>query len=161
MSLIELEADGLLDLLDSGSNKLDPMADFLGFPPLTNSSQAGGTGAVDGLASTSTAADPAEVNGDGSNLEEATVPGDFSSYVQRFKETFIKSRSLEEIRIYAQGMTFKDYLDYVVKLLPKDVKIQGEFNFVHQLEQLGPIDRSAYLLPEPEVVDCEVSCVNE
>lgn len=164
---IEQETD-LLSYLESESHP-DPMADFTGISSVPSSSgvvpsQAGVGGSSGGLASAPDSVG-SEVGGDGSLI--TTIPNDcddsgleFGQYIQRFKETFIKARSLEEIKIFASGMTFKDYLDYVVKLLPKDVKIQGEFNFVHQLEQLGPIDRSAYLLPEPEVVQVEITDVS-
>lgn len=160
MAQIELETD-LLDFLSFDSDKKpDPMSDFTGIrsdftPSSTSSSQAGEATLAGGLASAPVDDNLSEVGGDSSVVSDAAVPNDFGGYIQRFKEVFIKSRSLEEIRIYAQGMSFRDYLDYVVKLLPKDVKIQGEFSFIHQLELLGPINKTEYLLRAPDAVEAE------
>jgi hypothetical protein len=79
-------------------------------------------------------------------------------YLQKVKESFIRARPLSEVQLYASTMSFKDWMDYVIKLLPKDIKIQGEVNFKHLVEELGPIDKSQYRLPEPvlEVEFCEV-----
>lgn len=99
-------------------------------------------------------------SGDVSGLASADASLDLSwpEYLQKVKESFIKARPLEDVKMIAAAMPFKDWMDYVVKLMPKDIKIQGEVNFKHLVAELGPIDKSVYKLPEPvtEVEFCEV-----
>lgn len=175
MSNIKLDhgAD-LMSIFDEESDDghIDPVADFVGlnfspssYPP--GGPQAGEVGetfsgpVAGGLASaTKPAADEAtnlsEVDGSGTGNDGAT-PGDlsFGQYVLQFKEAFIKARSLSEIALYASSMSFRDYMDFVIKMLPKDVKIQGEVSFVHQLAQLGPIDKEQYRLNAPDTIEAE------
>ena len=170
MNHIELDngADlmSIFDLVDD-DGIVNPVADFVGpqfspssYPP--GAPQAGESGSVpSGLASAPGATALSEVVGGGTNSEGST-PEDlsFGQYVQEFKSAFIKARPLSEITLYASSMSFKDYMDFVVKLLPKDVKVQGEVNFTHQLASLGPIDKDSYrLLPEPvtDVEFCEIT----
>ncbi len=161
----------IFDLIDEDGT-VDPVADFVGFSPPGGVPQAGEVGGVPhsasagGLASAAApsvdgAADLSEVVGGGTPSSDGSTPVDlsFGQYVQEFKSAFIKARPLSEITLYASSMSFKDYMDFVVKLLPKDVKVQGEVNFTHQLASLGPIDKEQYRLNAPDVVEadfCEV-----
>lgn len=166
MNHIELDngADlmSIFDLIDDDGT-VNPVADFVGpqfsppsYPP--GDPQAGevGSAVLGGLASAPGATNLSEVVRDGSNSKEP-VPEDlsFGQYVQEFKSAFIKARPLSEITLYASSMPFKDYMDFVVKLLPKDVKVQGEVSFVHQLASLGPINKEQYKLNAPDTVEAE------
>ena len=176
-----IELDHGIDLMsifdeESDDGPINPVADFIGsnyspssYPPggpqagevsgVPNGLVAGGLAsaakpAVDGAANLS------EVVGGRNDIENPT-PEDlsFGQYVLQFKEAFIKARPLSEITLYANSMSFKDYMDFVIKMLPKDVKIQGEVNFVHQLASLGPIDKEQYRLNAPDTIEadfCEV-----
>ncbi len=173
--VIELDTGlDLLDLLESEDDgSCDPICDFVGrpgseqSPPSSGCSpgQAGEAGIsppTAGLASVAVgSAGLSEVGREGAGVP-GSLPDDlpFPEYVQRFKDTFIKARPLEEVGRYASAMAFRDWMDFVIKLLPKDVKIQGEVSFVHQLASLGPIDKDAYRLTAPDAVEaefCEVS----
>ena len=172
MNHIELDngADlmSIFDLIDEDGT-VDPVADFVGFSPPGGVPQAGEVGSVvasnrpadSGLASAATPSVPGATNlsevSRGGTGNEGPAPEDlsFGQYVQEFKAAFIKARSLSEITLYASSMSFKDYMDFVVKLLPKDVKVQGEVNFTHQLASLGPIDKDSYRLNAPDTVEAE------
>jgi len=170
MNHIELDngADlmSIFDLIDDDGT-IDPVADFVGFSPPGGVPQAGEVSEVPhrpsagGLASAAApsvdgAADLSEVSRGGTG-NEGPAPEDlsFGQYVQEFKSAFIKARPLSEITLYASSMSFKDYMDFVVKLLPKDVKVQGEVNFTHQLASLGPIDKDSYRLNAPDTIEAE------
>ena len=104
----------------------------------------------------SAVAGPSSNSGDVSGLASDDTSLDLSwpEYLQKVKETFIKARPLADVQMIAGAMPFKDWMDYVVKLMPKDIKIQGEVNFKHLVAELGPIDKSQYMLVEP-VTDAE------
>ena len=175
MNHIELDngADlmSIFDLVDE-DGIIDPVADFVGFSPPGGVPQAGEVGSAasnrpadSGLASAATPSVPGATNlsevSRGGTGSEGPAPEDlsFGQYVQEFKSAFIKARPLSEITLYASSMSFKDYMDFVVKLLPKDVKVQGEVSFVHQLASLGPIDKEQYRLNAPDTIEadfCEV-----
>ena len=162
----------IFDLIDDDGT-VDPVADFVGFSPPGGVPQAGEVGSGDktrtasnrpadsGLASAATPSVPGATNlsevSRGGTVSEGPAPEDlsFGQYVQEFKSAFIKARPLSEITLYASSMSFKDYMDFVVKLLPKDVKVQGEVNFTHQLASLGPIDKDSYRLNAPDTVEAE------
>jgi hypothetical protein len=83
----------------------------------------------------------------------------WTDYLQKVKECFIQAKPLSDVRNFAGLMPFRDWMDYVIKLMPKDIKVQGEVNFKHLVEEFGPIDKRQYQLAEPvqEAVFCEVS----
>ncbi len=158
---MELESDGnLMSILEGDLEDLDLDTPFsCGY--ISPSSQAdGGNG---GLASASVAS----VEGHPGSLGiENGLPDDdldWPSYLQKVKETFIRSRPLGDIELYAKGMGFRDWMDYVIKLLPKDIKIESNINFKAMIDGLGPINKDDYRLPEPivEVEFCEVPLTEE
>ncbi len=176
MATIELDTGtdlmSLLDEITSGESEdpHDPLEDFTNSSAasspsvmLSGSHQAGGKAsegtAPGGLASTPGSADfdveiPTEDQGVGTGLDNGPNPDDLAwpEYLQRFKETFVKSWSLKKVQMFAENMGFKDFMDYAIKLMPKDVKIQGSVDFRHLVAELGPIDKEKYRLTGPTQV---------
>ncbi len=151
---IELETSGadLMAILEQTDVSDDLDIDFASVSSLSPSSQAGEPPSPPQLS---------EGSRDGSGLASSDPSLDLSwpEYLQKVKETFIKARPLEDVRQFAAGMLFSDWMDYVIKLLPKDIKIQGEVNFKHLIAEFGPIDKSQYRLgsePVEELEFCEV-----
>ena len=139
-----LEADnGILNILDE-----DFDLDITEPQQMAGPVACGGNGsqgeAVSGLAS----ADVASPNG----LETAALP--WAEYLQKVKETFIKAKPLQEVELLAHNMGFRDWMDYLVKLMPKDIKIESNVNFKAMIATLGPINKDDYRLSEP-VQDAE------
>lgn len=146
----------------------DPLADFVdGFDldldtAVSPSQQAGMVAPDEGLASDSDGRH-SEVNGGGACLDGTPAPSrdcSFPEYVKQFKEAFIRAKPLETVSELASGMRFSDWMEMAIKLLPRDVKIQGDFSFVHQLEALGPVNKAEYMLPEPQAVEAEFEDVH-
>lgn len=139
MSILEQDDSSLVDDIDFD---LPSAAAVVGQPASSTEADLNPSRGVSGLASADTSLDLS-----------------WPEYLQRVKETFIKARPLGDIQMIAGSMPFKDWMDYVVKLMPKDIKIQGEVNFKHLVAELGPIDKSRYLLPEQvtDVEYCEVA----
>lgn len=66
--------------------------------------------------------------------------------LEKIRSVFLNSKTPFEVRAAAASMPIGLWLEQVVRLMPKDVKVQGEVNFRHMLEGLGPIDKDAYRL---------------
>lgn len=66
--------------------------------------------------------------------------------LEKIRAVFLNSKSPAEVRAAAGVMPVGLWLEQVIKLMPKDIKVQGEVEFRHMLEGLGPIDKDAYRL---------------
>jgi len=85
---------------------------------------------------------------------------DWGQYIIRLKDTFVKAKPLYEVQAFASVMAPKDWLDYVIRMMPKDVKVQGAINYKHYFQDLGPINKQNYLPKQKvrevtEVTDAE------
>ena len=157
---VELDQqDNLMQILEAES--LD-FSDFV--PPLSGSAstpKAGGSsddlGSPDldpNLTTTEGQRDTSGLASDEVSLND--LP--WAEYLQMVKERFIRAKPLDVVEEYAANMGFRDWMDYVIKLLPKDIKIESNINFRAMIDSLGPIDKEQYRLPEPvvEAEFCEI-----
>jgi hypothetical protein len=83
--------------------------------------------------------------------------------LEKIRAAFLNSKSAAEVTAAAGNMPVTMWLECVIKLMPKDIKVQGEVSFHHMLEGLGPIDANAYRLGAGpvKVVEAEFSEVAE
>lgn len=63
---------------------------------------------------------------------------------EKVRKAFFSSKSAFEIKAYAMGLTVGAWLDTVLRMAPKDVKVSGEVSLKHVLAELGPIDKDKY-----------------
>jgi hypothetical protein len=66
--------------------------------------------------------------------------------LEKIRLAFLNSKQVSEVMMACSGMSMREWLDYAIRLMPKDVKVQGEVNFRHLLDGLAPIDKSRYRL---------------
>jgi hypothetical protein len=60
---------------------------------------------------------------------------------QRVKAAFFASKRPEEIRLFAANLPLLTWLDYFIKLQPKEVQVKGQFDVRQMIAQLGPVRR--------------------
>jgi len=60
---------------------------------------------------------------------------------QNVRAAFLSSKSPEEIRMFASGLPLMTWLDYFIKLQPKEVQVKGQFDIRQMIAQLGPVNR--------------------
>jgi len=78
----------------------------------------------------------------GDSWKDDTVP----TKLEKIRAVFLNSKTAAEVRAAAGNMPVGMWLECVIKLMPKDIKVQGEVGFRHMLEGLGPINKDAYRL---------------
>lgn len=146
---MRLEPDNnIMKVLEGQFQDLDVDLGLPAEPKVAPSVSAQAVEDLAGLASAAKSEDE-DQGGSGTALAHQDLP--WAEYLQRFKETFIKAKPLDTVKVLAANMGFVDWLGYCVKLMPKDIKIQGEVNFRHLVAEFGPIDKSQYRLEEPVV----------
>ena len=69
--------------------------------------------------------------------------------LEKIRAAFLNSKTAAEVAAAAGNMPVGMWLECVIKLMPKDIKVQGEVGFRHMLEGLGPIDPNQYRLGAP------------
>jgi len=76
----------------------------------------------------------------------------------KIRSVFLRAKSPAQLFIEARNMSTGQWLDYAMKMAPKDLKVTAEFSFKHLLEELGPIDKEKYRVkPQGQIVDAEFS----
>jgi len=55
------------------------------------------------------------------------------------KAAFLGSKSPEEIRMAASALPLMDWLDFAVRLMPKEVQMKGQFEVRSLVAQMGPL----------------------
>ncbi len=80
--------------------------------------------------------------------EEAPVPVKVDSSAnglqdraREIKAAFFNAKSLAEVGNLAKGMHFSVWLDYFVKMCPKEVQVKGQMDVRTLVAQLGPISK--------------------
>lgn len=146
--------------LDNTADELLAVLDETFVPGAPQAGAAAGAGA--GLASDASVPVAGRSEGQGSlPTSPGSDPNDleFPDYIQKVKEAFVRSKSLKEIELHASSMGFRDWMDYFLKMIPKDVKIQGEFNFKHLVAEFGPVNKEQFRVgaaEENQILDVEV-----
>ena len=75
-------------------------------------------------------------------LEELdTTPSGIQEKSRSIRAAFLAARSLDEVYMQAKGMHFITWLDYFIKMMPKEVQVKGSFDIRQMIAQLGPIQR--------------------
>ena len=74
--------------------------------------------------------------------------------LEKIRAAFMNGRTAEEVRLCAGVMPIGDWLELVVKLSPKNIQVQGGISLTHMLQDLSPIDKEQYRLPQ-NVVEAE------
>lgn len=64
---------------------------------------------------------------------------------EKICSAFFNAKSAEEVAAEAANMKIGVWLDWAVRMAPKNVKVTGEFNFQHLVADLGPINKDDYL----------------
>jgi hypothetical protein len=62
----------------------------------------------------------------------------------KIRATFLNGKTAAEVRKEAEVMPVGTWLDWAIKMAPKDVKVSGEINIAQIVANLGPIDKEAY-----------------
>jgi hypothetical protein len=78
--------------------------------------------------------------------------------LDKIRAVFLNAKSPTEVYAEASLMPVGDWLEMVVKMSPKDVKVSGGIAFRHMLADMGPIDKSQY---RPQAVQCDYEEVVE
>lgn len=64
--------------------------------------------------------------------------------LDKIRAAFLNAKTPAEVYSQAALLPIGDWLEMVVKLSPKDVKITGGISFRHMLEEFGPIEKDKY-----------------
>jgi hypothetical protein len=72
----------------------------------------------------------------------ASVPaGAISDISRRHRWAFIQAWDPEDVLIQAAALPFREWMDYFIKLSPKELQVKGQFEMRSLVAQLGPIER--------------------
>ena len=78
--------------------------------------------------------------------------------LDKIRAVFLNAKTPTEVYAEASLMPVGDWLEMVVKMSPKDVKVSGGIAFRHMLADMGPIDKNQY---KPQAVQCDYEEVTE
>lgn len=60
---------------------------------------------------------------------------------QKRKLAFLLAKDVEELRLELSVLSLTDYMDYFVKLAPKELQVKAQFDVRSLVAELGPIPR--------------------
>ena len=78
--------------------------------------------------------------------------------LDKIRAVFLNAKTPADVQMEAALMSVGDWLEMVVKLSPKDVKVSGGIAFRHMLADMGPIDKNQY---RPKAIACDYEEVAE
>lgn len=70
-------------------------------------------------------------------------PAGVQAKAREIRAAFMSAKSTEEVYHMAQAMSFPAWLDFFIKLSPKEVQVKGQMDIRQITAQLGPINRRA------------------
>jgi hypothetical protein len=90
--------------------------------------------------------EPPSLEDQDSSLTAVMVPstvtgGEISEVSRRHRWAFIRAWDPEEVMIQAAALPFREWMDYFIKLSPKELQVKGHFEMRSLVAQLGPIER--------------------
>ena len=92
--------------------------------------------------------------------EEEWAEDTFGNAWNKIRSAFLKSKTAFDVKAYARTLSDAAWLDVVLKMAPRDVKVTGEVNIKHMLSELGPINKNQYRLSHNNAVEVEFSEVS-
>ena len=84
--------------------------------------------------------------------QNASVPEKYD----KIQAVVMNSKSAEEVATEVRGMSVPVWLDLVIKMAPKNVKVSGAVSFKHMIDNLAPIDKDQYKFNAVEVEYSEI-----
>lgn len=75
-------------------------------------------------------------------LPETVSPQEIQEWGRRHKAAFLLGKAPEEIMLWAQTMPHRDWMDYFIRLAPKEIQVRGQYQIQSLVAQLGPLQRS-------------------
>ena len=94
----------------------------------------------------------------GDKSAEGWLDDPASVKLDKIRAVFLNAKTPADVQMEAALMPVCDWLEMVVKLSPKDVKVSGGIAFRHMLADMGPIDKNQY---RPKAIACEYEEVAE
>jgi len=92
------------------------------------------------------------------DAEDGWMDDPISTKLEKIRAVFLNAKSPMEVFAQASVMRIGDWLEMVVKLSPKDIKVTGGIAFRHMMADMGPIDKDQY---RPKTITCEYEEVAE
>jgi hypothetical protein len=85
---------------------------------------------------------PAKLNTTSLSLENIEMlPAELGS-LDEIRNIWLSARSPSEVSVQARTMPFGVWMDYAIKLSPKNVNVKGQFDIRAAFATLGPVRRS-------------------
>jgi hypothetical protein len=76
------------------------------------------------------------------SLEDSeNLPAEINS-IDSIRELWLAARSPSEVAVQAKTMPFGVWMDYAIKLSPKNVNVKGQFDIRAAFASLGPVRRT-------------------
>ena len=71
-----------------------------------------------------------------------STPAGLQTTAREIKAAFFAGKSVDEVFFHAQNMSFPAWLDFFIKLSPKEVQVKGQMDIRQLVGQMGPIQRT-------------------
>lgn len=70
-----------------------------------------------------------------------TSPSGIQARAREIRAAFFNAKSVNEVAQQAAAMHFPVWLDYFIRMSPKEVEVKGQFDIRSLVAQMGPIQK--------------------